>query len=151
MTNGEKYKDFIEEHVKTDKNFAIVNNIPKECEDVKCPNCMFFMNSLCDSQILNFYSWLNTKYEKPITLTKREYEFCRMVKDGFLIRDTDGTLWYFEEKPTKKAGINWGASKYAIKFLISTKPSEFFSFISYLSHPVDIEELIDFYEATNNC
>lgn len=148
MTNGEKYKNFIEEHVKADQNFAIVNDIPRECLDAKCPDCMFFMDSLCDNQILKFYSWLNTEAKKLIKLTEKEYNFCKMVKDGFLVRNMDETLWYFEAEPTRDADLNWTAPEYITRFLITTTNSLEFSFISNQTPPVATEELIDFYKTT---
>ena len=149
MTNGEKYEDFIKKHVKSGDAFGIVNNIPKECEEINCPECLLYSDAyyFCDDEILKFYSWLTAEYKEPIKLTLREHNFCKMVKNGFFVRDKEENLWYFEEEPERDRYLNWtledeNVTQYLICF--SDEASNFFPFINFNSRPFSVKELLSY-------
>jgi hypothetical protein len=106
MTNYEKYKDFIKEHIESDETFGIVNGIPKDCREISCDKCIFnnrcYANYYKDNSIFEFFTWLNAEIKEPYILTEEELAFCLMVKTGYLWRNLKyNNLFYSKEKPTK--------------------------------------------------
>lgn len=111
MTNYEKYKNFIKEHIESDETFGIVNGIPKDCREISCAKCIFnnrcYANYYEDNSIFEFFTWLNTEVKEPYVLTEEEKAFCLMVKTGYLWRDKYNNLFYFKEKPVGDSSIGY--------------------------------------------
>ena len=142
MINAEKYKDFIENHIKINKCFAIEKDIPKECEEVLCPNCMFSNDGYCDNQILNFYSWLMAEVKEPYEITKKELYLCKFFEKGYLIRDVVGGLFYSTSLPSYNE----------TSYLINKKTCDYlntnvygFIFLFVKDKPVAIQDILDNY------
>lgn len=105
MTNLEKYyKDIL--NIKN--KIAIVNNKPKECEDVlHCKNCRLFNGKKCNYK--EFIRWLAEEYISPnekIILTVRQKYFLLSVGTGYLSRDSTGYLYYKKNKNSTKHFLN---------------------------------------------
>lgn len=120
MTNYEKYKDFIKEHIESDETFGIVNGIPKDCHEIPCAKCAFdnkYYSSRCnDNNIFEFFTWLDTEaVKKPYILTKEELAFCLMTKTGYLWRSPEhNNLFYFKEKPIKDSSIGYIGTNFTL-------------------------------------
>lgn len=112
MTNYEKYKDFIKEHIESDETFGIVNGIPKDCREISCAKCIFdnscYANYYKDNSIFEFFTWLDTEVKEPYILTEEELAFCLMVKTGYLWRSLKyNNLFYFKEKPAEGSSTGY--------------------------------------------
>lgn len=107
MTNLEKYKDFIEEHIKDKKLFGIINGVPRECVNIShCYMCEFHYDYHCVA--CDIFSWLfKEAEEEPYYITKEELSFCKMVHIGYLWRDLDNNLFYCKEKLKKSSFGNY--------------------------------------------
>lgn len=146
MTNFEKHYNTIKEYVKKNKLFAIINNIPANCESIdSCKTCYFYYdgNYHCHRS-LDLIKWL---LEENHTLTKEEHAFCEMMNTGYLVRDENGELWYSIKEPL------WYSikepyrqcSKY-VESIFFMKPEFFpqFTFISWKDEPYKIEDLLTY-------
>ena len=98
-TNFEFYKDEILKIVNTPTRLAKVNGKPVTCAGTDCEECEFNkMSDLCD---ISTIKWLYAEHIEQPKLTKRERAFCEAVGKGWIARDLDNELSYFEEKPVK--------------------------------------------------
>ncbi len=107
MTNAEKYKDEIFKIIEEDDDFAVRKVNGKldffNCKPgVACQKCIFEDAYLICGVVK--IKWLYSKYNEPIKLTQDEYDFCRLIGHGYLVRFKDFTIGWYEEKPTKNRG-----------------------------------------------
>ena len=103
MTNAEFYKNEVLELVRNDQGIALENNRLVACKGLICEDCDFakfdaWSNHECENVKIN---WLYSEYKLQKKLTKREYNFCRLMKTGWLARNSSGILNLFEGKPIK--------------------------------------------------
>jgi hypothetical protein len=96
-TNFEYYKDKILEIIKNGSPFAVEDNKPVSCRGMKCYECDF-VGTYGDCNPERF-KWLYAEHIEKPKLTKRERAFCEAVQTGWIARDCDMTLCYFERKP----------------------------------------------------
>lgn len=101
-TNFEFYKDEIIQRLKEKKFetcdfmeiFALVlNEDAKTLCDEKCGG------RRCADCYIEFFEILKQEHIEQPKLTKRERAFCEAVQTGWIARDSDMTLCYFERKP----------------------------------------------------
>ena len=98
-TNMEHFRSEIE---KNDYSIALVNGEIKRCSKMRtCDECDFEMVGCSTRKI----KWLMSEYKAEPVLTQREKGFVECVDDGWIARDKDDYLHWFEEKPTK--GEDW--------------------------------------------
>ena len=138
MTNFEKHYNTIKEYAEKNRLFAIINNIPADCDGVgSCEKCYFYNNESyhCHSSIY-YIKWL---LKENHILTKEEHAFCEMVNTGYLVRDENGELWYSKEKPYRRCS-KW------VEPIFFMKPNLFpqFTFISWKDEPHKIEDLLTY-------
>lgn len=97
MTNFEFWKDEILRICREYESIpAIVKGRPIPCSDVKCDNCDIY--AAC---AINIIEWLYDEHVEKINLTKRERAFCELIEKGWVGRDPDGSLHWYESKPEK--------------------------------------------------
>ena len=113
MTNFEFYKDYI-----VDKNnfeFGYVDGKLVSCMG-SCGMCMFAVGGFgCDS---NRIKWLYEEYIEKPKLTKKERLFCELMETGWIARDADGSIAYYELHPTRLLSV-WNIERIYTNFLIS--------------------------------
>lgn len=99
MTNFEYYKEAIMEIVSHgyDIAVAVLDDNPIACAKVDCTDCQL-NHGRCH---LNLIKWLYEEHKEPHKLTKKERHFCELVETGWIARDVDESLYYFEEEPAR--------------------------------------------------
>lgn len=134
MLNAEKYRDEIMTLIEQDKALAVLNNKITYCGMIsECKDCLFARN--CDVERTR---WLLNE-AKP-TLTPKERGFCEIVGEGYIARDDDGSLYYYDEEPSK-TDINWENKPYDITLMIH---NNYFDFITWDDKkPWAIEDLLE--------
>lgn len=131
MTNFEKWKDeLLRLGVEGKDNIACVNGKPIPCTVVNdCCECDFNKDS-CDGK---FLLWLYDEYIEPKPkLTKREWHFLNYVTTGWIARDVEGAVCWFNEEPYRDVDV-WDV-RYAAECI--ELDSKLFPFIKW-----DNEEL----------
>lgn len=103
MKNWEFYKEFLRTY---GFSFAMVGNELCSCDAVSCDKCTFDRGEagLCDEVKVKF---LYQEHKEPIVLTDDEKALCKLLKRGYIARDKDGGLWWYEIKPTKRTVDAW--------------------------------------------
>lgn len=103
MKNWEFYE---EELKKYGFAFAMEDNQICSCAFVSCDRCMFDMgeSNSCDVPRIE---WLYQEYKEPIVLTDDEKALCKLLGRGWIARDKNGKLYWFENKPTNKINAEW--------------------------------------------
>lgn len=107
MKNWEFYE---EELKKYSLVFAMKDNQICWCSEVSCNECVFNFNRdesyVCDC-IRNKMEWLYQECKKPIVLTDDEKALCKLLGRGWIARDKNDLLYWYENKPTEKHQIAW--------------------------------------------
>ena len=108
---------------------------PVECTYMSCCDCIFY----CSHCISRRIRWLYEEAVEPApTLTAKERAFCEIIRDGYIARDRDGSIWVFNESPHESNGIWTCENGYTINIT-----REAFEFIDYKSRKAwSIEELL---------
>lgn len=109
MKNKEKYaKDIIEGYFALNKDVKIVS-----CGDIKCSDCLFNVKVGCNSATI---AWANAEYKESKQFSEADKLYVRaMDKLNWFVRDKDGSVWGFVNKPFKKRGY-WYAD--STKFVL---------------------------------
>lgn len=145
MTNYEKYKNFIKEHIESNESFGIINGIPKDCREISCAKCIFddscYASCYNDNSIFKFFTWLDTEVKESYILTKEELAFCLMAKTGYLWRNTKyNYLFYFKEKPVGNSSLGYDGER-----CTCLEPPLFPSFDFIKNELVSIEDILNNY------
>ncbi len=138
MTNFEKHKDFILEHVNKGEAFALHKGKLKECNDVSCLECEFGVDQFCADSWVKVLQWMFSEYEEPKTLTRRQRAFCEAVETGWLARNANGSLEIHLKKPKK--GSQYWSSGCSPTYVNKHFPD--FPFIKWEDEPYSIEEML---------
>ena len=106
MKNWEFYE---EELKKYGCAFAMINNQLVECFGAPCNKCAFDpdIKKSCSSAKME---WLYQEHKEPVVLTNGEQALCRLLGRGWIARDKDNNLYWYETKPKKKNLSAWLAS-----------------------------------------
>lgn len=101
MTNFEKYRDDVIALIQNyDGLPALVKGKPHYCMIDVCRRCdLHGRDDHCCPK--GFVEWLYKEYVEVLKLTKREHLLCEAIAHGWIARDADGDLYYYEEKPYK--------------------------------------------------
>lgn len=101
MLNAERYKKEITKIInRSSASFiALVNNSPVDCLDTSCEKCDFFRNDRSASCKQKALDWLIQEYKEPIVLTKRQHALCIALATGYLVRNRNNNLMWFNFIP----------------------------------------------------
>lgn len=102
MTNFEYWKEKILGITEEGCDVALVDGVPERCAGTPCEKCGFSRE--CDKDRMH---WFYAEHKEKPTLTKKERMFCELVETGWIVRDKDGDLRYFVNKPVKTQYIYW--------------------------------------------
>lgn len=102
MKNWEFYEEEIKKY---GFYFAMVNNKVSRCSITICSQCAFYTE--CSGNNNNRIKWLYQEYKEPIVLTDDEKALCKLLGRGWIARDKNGKLYWFENKPTNKINAEW--------------------------------------------
>lgn len=103
MINIEFYRDELEEIIDEGHGVAITTDgVPVKCHiSLYCNECM--INGRCNDN--NLIKWLMQEHKDKPTITARERHFLEFVETGWIVKDKNGDVWWFEEQPVKMAEI----------------------------------------------
>lgn len=114
MKNKEKYAKEIVDIATEGWRFAL-NKDEKivSCTNIRCSDCLFNAGRGC---IFERIAWANAEYKESKQFSKADKAYVKaMDKLNWFVRDKDGSVWGFVNKPFKKCGY-WYAD--STKFVL---------------------------------
>ena len=101
MLNAERYKKEITKIInKSSASFiALINKNPVDCLETNCEKCDFFREERSVSCRQKALDWLIQEYKEDATLTSRQYGLCFSLQTGYLVRNRNGNLMWFNFMP----------------------------------------------------
>lgn len=108
VTNMEKYRSKIE---KNEYSIAMANGKLAKCHETNCSDCDFATMRCVREKI----KWLMSEYKPEPVLTEREKHFVELIREGWIARDENGELWWYDAKP-KKREHRWNTGRQAYRF-----------------------------------
>lgn len=99
--------EFYEKELRTyGLSFAMEDNQMCSCAFTSCDRCMFSMSETypCDATRVK---WLYQEYKEPVVLTDDEKTLCKLFNRGWIARDKDDSLYWYENKPGRKGDQKW--------------------------------------------
>nr|DAE34612.1 MAG TPA: hypothetical protein [Caudoviricetes sp.] len=99
MKNWEFYEEQIK---KCNFDFGIEDNEIFACSDKPCSRCYFSsIHDLCEKSRIKF---LYQEHKELVNLTDDEKALCKLLGRGWIARDKNNMLWWYENKPTANNG-----------------------------------------------
>lgn len=143
-TNFEHYKDELLEIGKRNVGFAMKNGKFASCGATLCTECDWSMTK--NNGVHCRYStlkWATEEYKEQPKLTKKERLFCELMEAGWIARDRNGRVFWFNKKPQKEAHC-WYSSLYTVQILrLETCLNLQFPFIQWEdTEPWAVEDLL---------
>lgn len=116
MKNWEFYEEELKRH---NLGFAMQGNQIRSCASVPCDKCAFNMGEscICDKAKVK---WLYQEYKEPVVLTDDEKALCKLLGRGWMARDKNNMLWWYENKPIANNGYAWCNSKGGLCNMLNT-------------------------------
>ena len=101
MLNAERYKKEITKIINRGSAsfIALVNNSPVDCLDISCKKCDFFREESDVKKKKKALDWLIQEYKEDLKLTSRQYSLCLSLQTGYLVRNRNGNLMWFNFTP----------------------------------------------------
>lgn len=97
MTNAEYWKnDILRITGETHYRFAVIDGKPEVCTGSCCNRCDF--DGACNA---NLFKWLYQEHIENPKLTKKERYFCEILESGYIARNKDGSLAFFQDYPVR--------------------------------------------------
>ena len=93
--------EFYEKELRTyGLSFAMEDNQMCSCAFASCDRCAFSMSESypCDATRVK---WLYQEYKEPVVLTDDEKALCKLLGRGWIARDKNDYLHWYERKPYK--------------------------------------------------
>lgn len=107
MKNWEFYKDQIKGY--QSKEFAVVDGKVISCSLANCYRCQLYNEARsCWNQRIEF---LYQEYKESVVLTDDEKTLCRLLGRGWIARDKNDTLWWYQDNPPTKQANDGGTWK----------------------------------------
>lgn len=115
-TNFEFYKDEILDF-SIDDIAVTKDGKVQSCCTTECSNCIFYAgeNHCLEPEEIKKFFYSEHVYQPK--LTKRERAFCEAVQTGWIARDCDMFLYYFDHKPILNRG-EWDAEGYHVNMMV---------------------------------
>ena len=100
MTNYEYWKDTIQAIWDRGKTVGLTEEeVPCDCHSMCCENCIMYGGNNCQESA---FKWLMAEHIDKPKLTRKERQFCELVETGYIARDFNGNVYYYNNKPYKK-------------------------------------------------
>ena len=149
MTNFEYFKDIILKITNRGEHLAIVDGKPVACESFNdCRDCCQLDMANCQ---IDRMKWLYAEHIEKPRLTKKERQFCELVESGWIARNKNGDLYFYEpyiEPPYKLDKADSTIWRHdAMMYFLSDENSDLFhiqfTFIKWGdTEPWSIEDLL---------
>lgn len=148
MLNAERFRNELLEILSENRYIEVdkYDRKIRKCTGNNCPKCMFGITALGkgrDSCSIAAMLWLLSEYKEPVKLTRLEYEllkFWNSKKYNYIARDSNGTVYVYHEKPSKKAEV-WGS---IYKYHVVEEFDESFQFVQWeYSEPTSIQDVLE--------
>lgn len=98
MKNWEFYEDQVRGYEPTE--FAFIDGNFATCSYENCCRCEFRGKSgTCWEKRINF---LYKEHKEPVVLTDDEKALCKLLGRGWIARDKNDTLWWYQDSPPTK-------------------------------------------------
>lgn len=105
MKNWEFYEEDIRAY---EARFAVVDGKIKGCSNGICSFCAFDNEDNESCQCWD--KRLDFLYREHNILTDDEKALCKLLDGGWIARDSNGDLWWYEDKITERNSSAWVAS-----------------------------------------
>lgn len=99
-TNFDVYKKELDRITKAGYEVAVKNNKPVKCSYIACEDCDL-SNPNCQAELIQWLLLPKCDY----VLSEDEKELCKLVGGGWIARDANGCLWWYEFKPRKYSSV----------------------------------------------
>lgn len=134
-TNMEHYRSEIAAFEEDDFYFGVIDGRIVGCRKLCNRRCKFFDGSCSVGRI----KWLLSEYKPETVLTQREKGFLDCIGEGWIARDKEGLVCWFEEKPTK-GNVEWDVDRFEECYVYLNKDT--FPFITWEDEePWSVEDL----------
>lgn len=101
-TNFDFYKEELDRITKAGYEVAVKNNKPVKCAYMACEDCDL-SNPNCQAELIQ---WLLLPKDDYL-LSENEKALCNLLRTGFIARNKDGRLFWFQHKPIHKSSSEW--------------------------------------------
>ena len=151
MTNFEYYKDEIATIINNGDTPMLYNGKIGSCNECDCSlggKCDLYDEPDCSAA---FLKWLYAEHMEKPKLTKKERQFCELVETGWIARNKNGDLYFYEPHTDKPYKLDRADSTiwrhYAMMYFLSDAESDLFhipfAFIKWEDEePWRIEDLL---------
>lgn len=152
MTNFEKMMKDDTELIKyaVAGKITLKNGKPVPCREIACNECDYD-NRDCEAKMRE---WLDAEYKESVKLNEKERLFCEMIEDGYLARDSNNALWWYEKTPFKNK-VAWESKDkhYSLNLdpviVLLFKDNLHFDFIKWEDkEPWSVKELLEMQNRT---
>ena len=101
MKNWEKYEKEIKRIGVVSVAVSLNTRKPVKCTELSCDKCLL-RNRGSECGHLALTDWLYSDYKEPVVLTDDERKLCELLGKGWIARDEDDALYYYQARPKKK-------------------------------------------------
>lgn len=103
-TNFEFYKEELDMITNAGYVVGVKDNKPIKCVYMACEDCdLSIGNQNCQAKLIQ---WLLLPKDDYL-LSEDEKALCNLLRTGFIARNKDGRLFWFQHKPIHKSASEW--------------------------------------------
>ena len=141
MTNYEYWKDTIQAIWNRGKTVGVTEEeVPCDCHGMCCDNCIMYGGNNCQESA---FKWLMAEHVDKPKLTRKERQFCELVGTGYIARDYNGNVYYYNNRPDKEGKLWYSIPKNSINLKYILFSDNHFKFIEWSDkEPWAIEDLL---------
>ena len=141
MTNYEYWKDTIQAIWNEGKLVDLDEDEVKcVCSYIRCKKCVVYDGNNCQKGV---FEWLMAEHVDKPKLTRKERQFCELVGTGYIARDYNGNIYYYNNRPDKEGKLWYSIPKNSINLKYILFSDNHFKFIEWSDkEPWAIEDLL---------
>ena len=141
MTNYEYWKNTIQAIWDKGNHVGLTEEeVPCSCRSIRCENCIICGGNNCQEIA---FKWLMAEHVDKPKLTRKERQFCELVETGYIARDFNGSVYYYNNRPDKKGALWYSIPKDSTNLKRILFSNNHFKFIEWSDkEPWAIEDLL---------